>query len=358
MKKVGILTFHRAHNYGAVLQCYALQETLIKLGYDACVIDYRNNYIEKMYIPFSLEVFKERLASHNLINILRYIKKTPQRVRLYYTYTRFSKKYLRLSTSPIYDVVPLKDIDIYMVGSDQMWIYNKSNGEPNRFYFGDFTCQGGSKLVSYAISSNELSIKLLGKDRLTQYANNFSVLSFREQKIRKLVQEMTNVESRLDIDPTLLAKNSIWDPLINDKWKDKRYVLTYFLRCPHYNKELIRKAKVIAKQLNCELIDLSSCRFSPTEFVSLFKYAQYVVTTSFHGTAFSLVFEKQFYSVKLNDGHDERYVDLLQKIGATDMLVDLDFSPRIQTVGYEKIRQKIYELSSDSMQYLTNIVNL
>ncbi|MFR9593359.1 MAG: polysaccharide pyruvyl transferase family protein, partial [Rikenellaceae bacterium] len=115
-------------------------------------------------------------------------------------------------------------------------------------------------------------------------------------------------------------------------------------------------AQELATNMECELIDICAGRYSVEDFVSLFKYAQYVVTSSFHGTAFSVIFNRPLYSVTLDDGHDERCRNLLTSIGAEGMLTPLDsFDPTPQSVDYTTINQKVAELRNESVEYLKGI---
>ncbi|WP_455674284.1 polysaccharide pyruvyl transferase family protein [Phocaeicola sp.] len=346
--KIGILTFHRAHNYGAVLQCYALQEVLKSMGHDVWIIDYRQPYIEYLYTPFALNhLWSMRFR---LKPILGYIRKTPQRYFRKHLFSNFQKQYFR--TTEIYTSSISENFDIYVIGSDQIWGLHCTNGI-DKIYFGEFEHRKDSKIVGYAISTNQNSLEQIGATSLKKYTNNFTSLSFREKKIATLVNEITGIQPKVVIDPTLLADSSLWNNLINLEWKNKTYVLVYQVRYPKKERELLKnKAKKIAQELNCEVIDISTGTYSLSTFVSLFKYASYVVTSSFHAIAFSLIFHRPFYAVKLNDGHDERYESLLNNLEANAMLVEKDFIPKVQTINFEPIQQKLNKLQKESINFL------
>lgn len=350
MKRIGIITYHRAHNYGAVLQCYALQQVLIELGYDACVIDFRQLFTERFYKLFSLRYFLSILCKPNIL--LHYLIDIKKRFLRRIIFRSFVDKYL-LTTSACSKKIP-KDFDLYLIGSDQMWGLHCTNGiEP--VFFGDFDHSSSVRIIGYAISTNFSSLECIGEAKLKKYVRNFSQLSFREEVICRKVEDMTGIKGRVDVDPTLLTSASTWDALIDCKWKNERYVLIYQIRYPQEKDLLLMKAKVLAKILDCKVIDLSSMTYSLEDFVSLFKYALYVVTTSFHATAFSIIFERPLYAVKLNDGHDGRYENLLKAIGGEQMLVEQNFIPSIKNVDYSSIKCNLNRIKAYSIDYLKTL---
>ena len=118
---------------------------------------------------------------------------------------------------------------------------------------------------------------------------------------------------------------------------------------------MLDKAKILAGKLHCEIIDMSGMTFTVEDFVSIIKYALYVITTSFHATAFSLIMETPCYAVRLGDGFDGRYVDLLREVGADAEIVDKDFEPVPFNVDFNVIKNMLYEYKKKSVNYLNNI---
>lgn len=350
--RVGILTFHRAQNYGAVLQCFALQETLKKIGYNTLVIDYRQSYIENVYKIFSLRRFFELIIHPN--GLILYLLKIQKRKRRTKLFSAFRNKYIKITEKCSKQVPQI--FDLYIVGSDQLWgTKNCTNGIDN-FYFGRFGHPKKSRVIGYAISSNMKSLLSIPQKELVELTKNFTYLSFREEAIKHYIENITGIIYRQDIDPTFLADVVTWEQILNKKWERKQYVLVYEIPGRGRRGVLKSKATQLAKQLNCSVIDASTMEYSPEDFVSLFKYATYVVTSSFHGTAFSLIFERSAYIVKWNDGHDLRYENLLKKIGADSMLVDPDFNPEYKLIDYSEIRKKIEQLRLYSLAYLKSFL--
>ncbi|MFI3288288.1 MAG: polysaccharide pyruvyl transferase family protein [Rikenellaceae bacterium] len=351
-KKVGILTFHRAHNYGAVLQCYALQEVLKAMGCDVVVIDFRQRQIERGSLPFSWAQFL--WCSVRPRAMFKYLRAMPQRRRDKRLFSSFRERWIDLSPRCNRDSMPM-DKDLYIIGSDQLWGLHCTGGlEP--VYFGDFSRNATSSVVGYAISSNSDSIESIDKERLLDYTARFKNLSFRESLISQQVSEKCGCASRVDIDPTLLAEPSTWENMLNHSWAEERYVLLYEVRYNPTDKNLLRrKADELAQSLGCSVVDLSQISYSVEDFVSLFKYAQCVVTSSFHATVFSLIFETPLQAVRLGDGHDGRYESLLKALGAEDMLVDMNFTPQRIEVNYKDVKERLAALRENSMAYLRDM---
>lgn len=210
--KIGIITFHRANNFGAVLQCYALQETLRHMGYDAEVIDYREPFTELIYNPIRWDIMKKglfhpRLLAGYLLKVL------PERYKRAKEYNAFRKKYLNCSRKVKKGEDMPQDIDVFLIGSDQMWSLHPTGYKMEPVYFGEFKIPATSNIQAYAISSNIQSLHTIGKERLSKYARNFKRLSFREKAICDEVEKLTGRRGKVVLDPSLLLDFNDWDKL-------------------------------------------------------------------------------------------------------------------------------------------------
>lgn len=353
--RIGILTFNRTINYGAILQCYALQNILHREGHEVSVINYKQPYIEIYSSLFSWKyVWIHRCHPGN---IFRYIKNYNKRKNIYVKFRDFSKQFLN-STKPCSNKNIPKDSDIYIIGSDQLWTKDHTGGIFDKTFFGAFKRNNNSQVYSYAISCNNSSIESLLKRKDFEIYKNFKILSFREENASKRFSEELKVETRTDIDPTLLADERIWEPLINKEWSKKRYIAIYQARTINgYENEIERKATILAQKMNIEVINLSSYKYSPSDFVSIIKYAVCIFTSSFHGLAFSLVFNKPFYVFSLNDGHDGRCLDLLNKLGIADNVVSIKFQvDGIKHINYDKINIELEKLREHSISYIRDML--
>ena len=358
--KIGILTFHRAHNYGAVLQCYALQEVLRGMGHEVEVIDYRQKWTEEVYKPFSLVAMKVRYKG--IRSKIRYIKDFFKRYVIVKkkraSFEAFNSKFLTIS--PRYYTDEQLDYDVCIVGSDQLWGINCLGGQFDDVYLGNFKVKDGCKKVGYAISSDLMSINHLDQHGLLLPSlKNFSSLSFRESTKIDRINEITGIKYPQSIDPTLLTDKKLWDPLLNNKWKDRKYVVCYQVRGDGGNSfSLIHTAGILAENNGWDLVDLSNREYDVEDFVSAIAYAQFVVTTSFHATVFALIFRRQLSAYLLHDGRDSRYEDLLRILDCNLFIYEVTEEPRLnQMVDWDKIMKKKNCIRMRSLNYLSQAIS-
>jgi len=352
--KIGILTFHRAWNYGAVLQCYALQEALTSLGYDAQVIDYRQPYIEKNYKVF---LFKGTVKSILMPKKYRYLGFL-HRLRILHNFKSFRNKFLKLTPPCSANNIPT-DFDEYVIGSDQLWVPECMANHFDRVYMGSFPREKNSHIISYAISCNKRSIDKLTSQQKEEINHNFSNLSIREFSSARHLENVLNRPVNVDIDPTLLLDKSAWRKLIvNQKVHRRSYILIYYLpgreKCLS-KKDFVRKAKKIANLKRLDIVDLSNFSYSVEEFVSLISNAEIVMTTSFHGIVFSLIFNRPLIALQFHDNKDWRYVELLKMVGAENSIYKKNFSlSDFRAIDYDLVNRKLAELREHSLSYLRN----
>lgn len=353
--RIGILTYHRAQNYGTVLQCYALQQVLIEMGHNVEVIDYCQPYIENFYKP--------HLCTRRIISNLIHLNITCAKIQLFKyfnslarqkNFSSFCKKYLNRSKPVIGNNIP-KYYDCYIIGSDQLWgLYSTGGDEP--IYWGMFKRKPNSKLIGYAISSNRDYSKYLSLQEIADRVRGFDALSLRELPVCEDIQTISNKKCNQCLDPTLLTTNHLWEPFLNNKYKNQKYVVTYFLREKQAVRiELLKKAKEFASSKHLEVIDLSSVKYPVEDFISIIKYATCVFTSSFHGTVFSVIFGTPFTSICHHDGHDGRYVDLLNSLGLSNHLSELGTNLKLPPfVNKQETDEKLKILRQESIQFLLN----
>jgi hypothetical protein len=360
--KIGILTFHRAHNYGAVLQCYALKEVLRNMGHDVYVIDYRQPDIESFYRFHSVISF-QNVRSRNLIRFLasliiapyRDIRRFILRGKYKRIFNDFQHRRLNLSEKCL-ESIP-EDYDRYVIGSDMLWAYDVESGKYDSFYLGEFMHNPGSKIIGYAISGTPDSFRRLGVEQGFRFLENFDSISIREKTLAEIVRSYSNKEIACCIDPTLLTTKELWMDFMREKWSKKKYVVTYYLRISGKDRQNIdSKIKRFANNNDLEIINIdASNSLTPVdveEFVSIIGNAQYVVTDSFHGVVFSLIFERPLHAICLYDSHDARYVDILKTIGADELIADISFTPCIPQIDYKALNERINSFKSESLEFL------
>ena len=316
--KIGILTLHRANNYGAALQCYALQCTLQSLGYDAWVIDYRQPDTERSYRPFQWNSIRQHILNPKLLCKDLTIRPLLAILRQI-AYNRFRGKYFR-TTQPVRHAADMpQDFDVYLIGSDQLWSIQCLGYNIEPAYFGEFPHSQDSRVCSYAISSNIQSLETIGKEKLGQYLKNFNILSVREETIAAYILQATGFKARIDIDPTLLVDSTVWEAITPRLRVRGEYVLTYFL-LPEQRKY----AAAFARRLGLRLIEVGKVAMSPTDFLAYVKHATYIIGGSFHIAVFSIVFQKNFFIIKKNNGFDVRSASLLHNLHLENRITQHD----------------------------------
>ena len=358
--KIGILTFHRALNYGAVLQCYALQETLISMGHDVEVIDYRPAYIEKYRKPYSKfaiahregikDKIKEIIAGTLLIGKKRKGSKA---------FDSFMKKYLHVSSTLSLPLSTELDYDVVVVGSDQVWSPQICFGfDP--VYWGEVPGLG-KRYITYSASmgGHNVITDEMWKDVKSKLAN-YRYISVREKQLQDNLLNHCCVDVPVTLDPTLLPSVDVYSKAAI-KPSIPHYVL-YF--CLENEPGALDFAKRIARQMNMPIVRVAAQKefqkgdegvidrysVTPQEFLGYFKYADVVVTISFHGTVFSTIFKKDFYSLK--NPKQDRALNLLRPLGLESRLVAATDNVEFNPVDYDGVEKKLAELRESSLDYL------
>ena len=246
------------------------------------------------------------------------------------------------------------DFDVYLIGSDQLWSFQCVGGV-DKIYTGNFEHPTGSRIVGYAISAGIDSLLKLGADGLKRIIGNFDSISLRETENANIIEQLTGITLPVTIDPVLLTEPLMWESMINKDWQRRDYIVIYQARTVNGRPDYLReKAMELAEQCHCEVIDLSNMGYSVEDFISSIKYARYVMTTSFHAVAFAMLMETPCYAIRLGDGLDVRYVDLLSNVGLEQELVDLDFTPVPFFVNFKSLKRRIKEYRQMSITFLQN----
>ena len=357
--RIGILTFHRAHNFGAVLQCYALQETIRQKGHDVEIIDYKPPFIEKLYEPHFQFLYLIKLCLLLKVkSAFYYLIKYKNDVKQKNNFSKYRKKYQIVSPSFNNSEIPMC-YDRYIIGSDQVWASYCTNGYAPIFW-GHFDRPQNSKLYGYAISGDTSFHQELSDDQIRKNMDLFDDVSFREESLRDDIEKVTGQRKEVCVDPTLLTEPEIWEPMLNDKWKEKKYVAIYQVRRKSSNKALLEdKAYSFAKKNGYEVIDINgNGKPCPVEdFVSIIKYAKCIFTSSFHATVFSILFRTPFFTFILNDGHDDRYANLLYNLHLDNHLVNEDSDiDDVLPFDEKQLKEQLASLRKSSFNYLERIL--
>ncbi len=254
--------------------------------------------------------------------------------------------------------------NVYIVGSDQVWNYEITKNDD--VFFLTF-CQENAKKIAYAASLGRDEISDDQKEYLKSRINNFDYLSVREDSAVEIISELTDKEVMHVLDPTLLVGRPFWDKLANTKYTGRKYLLVYELS---HNKDMLRAANLLAQRLNLEVYYITDFRHDPygftkikrvgpTEFIGLFKNASFVVTNSFHGTAFSVIYEKNFVTFP-HKTRGTRMTSLLKQLNldariitSSDQITD-DYPLEID---YTTPNELLNNGQNKSMAFLTRAIN-
>lgn len=355
-KKVcGIVTFHRAQNYGAVLQAYALQRVVMSLGWNAVFVDYRNPILERAYSVYP-SIFKDskRQVARKLLNLILDKNRLLSRKN---NFNSFVER--RLQVQALDDIGHL---DALVLGSDQIWNKNYTKGFVKE-YFGVFSLFSANRVISYAASMGQSGLAVDDASEFASLIGNIDYLGVREHSLANLI--VKNCESRdveVNLDPTFLLSSYEWYELAEERSVAEEYVLLYEVEP---NKAANELADSVALELGVRVVRLtgrSSYKYNadvisdaaPEEFLSLFRYAAFVVTTSFHGTAFSIIFERPFFTVTFGNDTDLRSVELLDSVALTSRLVSGVKNRPSLSLSFVEPSKRLESLRENSVRFLRN----
>lgn len=351
--KIGIITFQCAHNYGSVLQAYGLKEYLKSLGYSVNIINYRPGYIVNTYSKINLRYWLSRNPYKCIIRLFVEFIVKPTRIKRWYAFEKFMNKYLELY--PYNKNEKYSDFYTLVLGSDQIWNPGLTGGKFDEVYFGG---KAKCNIVSYAASSRFEKLSKQQKSFFSDYLPNLKHISVREISLANLLQPLVNKEIITVVDPTLLAGRKIFDKIAVSP-KKKKYLLLYQIG---QWKELNTLANKIAKKLNLEVIEIVSHPIipkkglvqtaSPCEFIGYFQNASFIVTTSFHGLAFSIIYNKDFYCLKQNTNADLRLSSLLNKLNLGERFLEIGKEPDFEPINYLIVNQELDKEVQYSIDFL------
>lgn len=356
-----IITCHYAYNYGAVLQTYALCTYLNAQGIKTEVINYRPYY------------YRGSTKSTNKLKLfLRKFVRIPDNLKSEKIFYGFLKQHVPM-TEEYKNYESLKNAhiktDLYIAGSDQIWNFNLPNGKDLAFYL-EFADNKGIK-ISYAASLSSEKLSEEQKKFLKNHLNKFDYISVREHTGKELL-ESAKIDTIVDVvmDPVYLFDAKKWDEMIKcpTHKPEEKYILVYAF---NRQKHVFEAAKKLAKEKGYKVylvntfwedilqgIDYYYWNCKPEEFLYLIKNAECIVTNSFHGLSFSLLFNKSVVLFEKDDTGNSRMVDLLQNIGIKDsVLAKKGEKITIKKLPYEEINQKIEVLREHSKQYLSKCVS-
>lgn len=369
-KKIRIVSFQNAHNFGAVLQAYGLQQTLQKNGYeDALFLNYNPSYLKDRYNPLVTWNFIDFKASlsRRILRIVKWFSVAVATWTRNYKFNQSIKKLLKQTTKELREIDDFysEDADILICGSDQIWNISIT-GNLDPVFFG--LPYKNKKVIAYAPSTEIASMSKDTARKMSVNISHFSYVSVREKIFKDYLQPFTSKPIAVCLDPTLLCDVSAFNKIASKRIVKNPYVCIYAY---FYDEQIIQE--VIKTIPDYESLDIHYILFTATnlyqwknrslhsvisveDFLSYIKYASYVITNSFHGLAFSLLFERNF-NVTWKSNKSTRCESLLNELNLNDRLVYSASDAKWNSIDWNTVNVKINRMKSSSLQYLINSIN-
>lgn len=365
--KVGIITYHRSYNYGSALQSFATVRVVDNLGYESMLIDFQNIYDKNVYKTFYWNSKKSILS--NLKNILKNIVfRLESRGKQNFTSFVDNIPKTHEFVTCIDNCDELQDFDILLLGSDQVWNAKITGDILESAYLLDVS--GNMKKMSYACSFGSYVLKDTEIDYFKEKLKEFSYISVREEFSQNVINKLLpNASPNLVLDPTLLMNCSEWKSCFSfniSKFNlPEQYVLVYLMVKYEQYEQIIREMKKITNlpvviicnytvlPLKRKDIDYYLKDVTPIDFIGLIYHARYVITSSYHGTVFSVNFNKSFFSL-YHKKNSLRALEFLTRLGLENrILKDVDEIHKIGLdIDYNKPNQLLNIERSDSIKWL------
>lgn len=370
--KVDIITRHSVPNYGSLLQTYATQKAIEKIGHKSEIINY-TRYDER-YNQLAGTLLKWKKGKKWDKNfILRTIYKliqTPNYSKMYKHFKKYRKNFLVETENEYGNIEELKEnppiADVYCSGSDQIWS-QIGTVEFDESYFLEFVKD--KKCISYAASFGKTELDKELDKNINKLLKKYKYIYVRENSAKKILEKkgFTNVEQVLD--PTLLLEKNEWKKLseksnIVPKYK---YALVYQI---HDNKEFNEFAKKFAKMKKIKLLRISPSFYhivrsgkliylpNQYDFLRYFENAEYVLTDSFHATVFSVIFNKKFINILPNNKTGTRIESLLELLDIKDRILnnynDLELIDK--EINYSKVNKTLEKERKKSLELLKKAI--
>lgn len=366
---IGIITFHGSHNYGSVLQAYATQKLLKRLGYESEIINFRMKSQKEYY-----KLYPTKYGIRTIVGDIMRLPYHRSRAIGFSKFEDFMKKRYTLSGIELENYDDLKTVssryDIYLAGSDQIWSNRipelvKSDVDYTSVYFLDFV-ENDKKKISFSSSVGEAKEEdLIDK---VECLDKFSYISTREEYGVNLLSRLTEKHIFKVLDPTLMIPKEEWLSIISEKPIIKeKYIFLYTLRGVRKGLDWGNHLIEFGKRANMKVVCVSPFfpiltpgvknvyDAGPEDFINLINNAEIVFTDSFHGTAFSINLNKPFFSLTPQNEMDVRKREIVEALGLGDRIISdyeqiskiddwkLDYSTRLTNQELEKLRKQSWD---------------
>lgn len=370
--KIGILTLPIAENYGGILQALALYRYLHNQGHDVVLI-----YKETYQVPWK-KLAREillKIPFHNFRNIKNNNKVNEERLERKKFHRSFIEKEIFKISQYLYTKQDLENFakkenfDAVIVGSDQVWRKAYINDKYYKSYFLDFIDEAKTKKIAYAASFGKDYWEGKGdSEEISKLLKEFTAISTREKSGIDVCKNSFGFNNAKHIlDPTMLMNKNFYINEIISKYDisniSKGGLLTYVLDEEDEKKEIINFIKETLKMDKVHHLkgfNSSKITYSVPEWLASFAYADFVVTDSFHGMVFSIIFEKDFVVIGNHDRGLDRFTSLLSLLGLEDRMVfsmeDLKHK-KINSIDYTRVNKILEENKKSSLEFLMGALN-
>ncbi|WP_290850854.1 polysaccharide pyruvyl transferase family protein [Eubacterium sp. LMAG:50] len=365
--KIGVITYHSAYNFGSVLQAYATQESIEKIGYSVEIVNYRMKsqikYYSMIHLNNGLKAFLKDLL--HLPQIGKYITRK----------NRFEQFIEELNLTKEFNEPEEVDeadgmFDIFVSGSDQIWNKHSNELEESewKYMYPYLLCFTNKKKVSYA--SSIVNMKDEELTYIVDKVKKFDKISFREKASCDRFKSLFGIESNEVLDPTLLLNSEEWSSKIGtipEKMINKKYILYYALEGVKKTRKIMPKLQKMAKRKGCVLVvitPLSCFTYSkgvinaidagPKEFLGWIKGAELVITNSYHGTLFSVNLGTNFYTLQEKESTDNRIKGILLKLELEKRIIsDVDsILYEKEEINFQDVWKKLDIYRKESIEFL------
>lgn len=357
--KIGIIT-KIGKNYGALLQAYALKTAFSELGTQAHIIRFEPEITRRSY-----KVCREPWRFRGVIANLRALAHYKANKAASERFLRFREEHFSFlgNCTQETELHQLPECDIYVSGSDQVWNPTISFSPA---YYCSFA-KAGKRVVSYAASIGLKKIPEQYEEEFFSRVARFDYISVREKQAQQLLAD-NGIAAEVAPDPTLLFDSKRWNELAIDTVTEP-YILCYFVSTP---KNIAPLVSAVRDRLKLKVVNLMMSESSagigdvvirdagPQEFLGLFKNASFVITSSFHGTVFSLINEKPFITT-LYQQTGNRVVNLLESVGLEGRIVspeerDAEKYLKAEALYSAEVKDKITALRENGIEILKKII--
>lgn len=375
-KKVAIVNRTNLKNYGSVLQVWALCRTVNKLGYNSCVVWQRGNLSRNFDIRPNkiIQSFLKLLLHPSLflafIRTIREVKSKKIDIGKVEKFENFVSQNFNQFLYSQEDLVKIARTDTYykfICGSDQVWCSTTLYPDPTMY----LRFAPESKRIAYAPSIGRDYIPSYNRKIMKSYINDIPFISIREDDGKRLIKELTDRIAPVVADPTLLISDAEWDTLKIEIATPKKYILCYFLDSP--SDDVMKGIRQSASQIKCDLVVLGEFdtpipnvvnihrpTAGPGEFIYLISNAYMVITDSYHGMLFSIIYKKNFWAVErayVQYDQSSRHQTILSILGLTKRYLKDSYDFNSENIDYINVQDKLTKFINKSMEYLKVALN-